>query len=178
MKRGKVIFLNGVSSSGKTTLAWKIQDLAIEPYYQISQDMFCEMWPGEFWKLMPEKVFNHTISLMYSTIRMFVDKGENVVLDHVLLCNEKLKSDNGEATLQEFKEIMKGVEVVYVKVECPIEELQRREKLRGDRQVGLAESQMELLNPQHDYDIVINTYHESTEDSAKKILKLIYDVPQ
>ncbi|BCK00684.1 phosphotransferase-like protein [Anaerocolumna chitinilytica] len=173
MKRGKVIFLNGVSSSGKTTLAWKIQDLAKEPYYQISQDMFCEIWPGQFWTIMPEKIFNHTMSLMYSTVRMFVDKGENVVLDHVLLCDEKLKSDNGEATLQEFKEIMNDVKVLYVKVECPIEELQRREKLRGNREVGLAESQIELLNPQHDYDIVINTYNDNTEVSAKRILELI-----
>lgn len=173
MKRGKVIFLNGVSSSGKTTLAWKIQDLAREPYYQIAQDMFCEMWPGEFWNRTPEKIFNHTMSLMYNTVRMFVDKGENVVLDHVLLCDEKLKSDNGEATLQEFREIMKGVEVLYVKVECPVEELQKREKLRENREVGLAESQIVLLNPQHGYDLVIDTYNEDTEISAKRILELI-----
>jgi chloramphenicol 3-O phosphotransferase len=173
MKKGKVIFLNGTSSSGKTTLAWKIQDLANEPYYQISQDMFCEMWPGQYWSINPEKVFNHTISLMYHTVRMFVDKGENVVLDHVLLCDEKLKSDNGEATLEEFKKLMSGIKVLYVKVECPIEELQRREKLRGDREPGLAESQVKLLWPQDNYDIVIDTYKEDTEFSARRVLELV-----
>ena len=173
MKKGKVIFLNGTTSSGKTTLAWKIQDLAKEPYYQISQDMFCEMWPGQYWNVNPEKVFNHTISLMYHTVRMFVDKGENVVLDHVLLCDETLKSDNGEATLQEFTEVMAGINVLYVKVECPIEQLQRREKLRGDRELGLAKSQIELLWPQDGYDLVIDTYKEETEDSAKRILELV-----
>lgn len=173
MKKGKVIFLNGTSSSGKTTLAWKIQDIAKEPYYQISQDMFCEIWPGQYWSINPDRIFNHTMSLMYHTVRMFVEKGENVVLDHVLLCNEKLRSDNGEATLEEFEQIMTGIDVLYVKVECPIEELQRREKLRGDRDVGLAESQIKLLCPQEGYDLVIDTYREDTEVSAKRILELI-----
>ena len=172
MKKGKVIFLNGTSSSGKTTLAWKIQDLADEPYYQISQDMFCEMWPGQYWERNPEKVFNHTISLMYHTIRMFVDRGENVVLDHVLLCNEKLKSDNGEATLEELKEILTGIKVLYVKVTCPVEELRKREASRNDREIGLAESQIDLLWPQNDYDLVIDTYNEDTETSAHRILEL------
>jgi chloramphenicol 3-O-phosphotransferase len=42
MEKGKIIFLNGVSSCGKTTLGWKLQELAKSHYYLISQDQFAE----------------------------------------------------------------------------------------------------------------------------------------
>lgn len=87
MKKGNIILLNGVSSSGKTTLAWKIQELAKQPYYLISQDQFCEMWPYPFWKEKPEQIFNHTMHMMYQTIKMLAEQGENLIVDHVLLNN-------------------------------------------------------------------------------------------
>lgn len=71
--------------------------------------------------MAPEKVFHHTISLMYHMIRMFVDRDANMVLDHVLLCDEKLRSDNGETTLDECKKVISGINMLSVKVECPIE---------------------------------------------------------
>ncbi len=44
MKKGNIIFLNGVSSSGKTTLAKKIQEKSNSNLAWISIDTFCNMW--------------------------------------------------------------------------------------------------------------------------------------
>lgn len=173
MEKGKIIFLNGVSSSGKTTLGWKIQDLSKTHYYLISQDQFCEMWPAPFWTQNPEKEFNHTMSMMYKTIKMFASMGENVVVDHVLLNNEKLKSDNGEGTFQDFKKQLEGYKVLYVHVICPIEELKKRESERGDREIGNAEGQIPYLEPQEGYDITIDTSNASIDECASKILELV-----
>lgn len=173
MERGKIIFLNGVSSSGKTTLGWKIQDLAKTHYYLISQDQFCEMWPAPFWYHNPEKEFNHTMSMMYKTIAMFSSLGENVVIDHVLLNNDRLKSDNGEGTLQDFKKQLEGYEVLYVHVICPVEVLRKREVERGDREIGNAEGKIPYLEPQEGYDITIDTSIASLDECARKILALI-----
>lgn len=173
MERGKIILLNGVSSSGKTTLGWKIQDLAKKHYYLISQDQFCEMWPAPFWAENPAKEFNHTMSMMYKTIEMFASLGENIVVDHVLLNNEKLKSGNGEGTLQDFKKQLEGYEVLYVHVTCPVEELRRREVERGNRKIGNAEGQITYLEPQEGYDITVDTSIASLDECARKILTLL-----
>lgn len=173
MKKGRIIFMNGVSSAGKTTLALALQESSNEPYYLISQDTFCDMWPGKFWGRNPEKMFNHTMSLMYKTIRMFSDLGNNVIVDHVLLNNEILKSQNNEATLKECVEQLYDYPVLFVHVVCPIEELRRREKERGDRDIGNAESQLAYIDPQDTYDITVNTFENTTADCADQILKLL-----
>ena len=173
MEKGKIIFLNGVSSSGKTTLGWKIQELAKEHYYLISQDQFCEMWPALFWRQNPEKEFNHTMSMMYKTIEMFASVGENIVVGHVLLSNERLKSDNGEGTLQDFQKKLEGYKVLYVHVTCSIEELRKREAERGDREIGNAEGQIQYLEPLMKYDITVDTTKASLNDCANAILRLI-----
>jgi Chloramphenicol 3-O-phosphotransferase len=173
MKKGKVIFLNGVSSSGKTTLAWKIQDIATEPYYLISQDQFCETWPYHYWKANPEQIFNHTMHLMYQTIKMFAELGENLIVDHVLLNNEKLKSANNEGTLSDIKEQLSNLDVLYVHVTCPPEILRKREIDRGDRKIGNAESQLPYLDPQTGYDITVDTYKMTVDECAQDILSLV-----
>lgn len=172
MEKGKIIFLNGVSSAGKTTLAQALQNIAAEPYYYISQDTFCDMWPGKHWELDPEKMFNHTMSLMYKTIKIFSDSGNNVVVDHVLLNNDRLKSLNKEGTLQDCVETLYGYPVLFVHVICPLDELRRREKERGDRDIGNAESQLEYIDPQDTYDVTVDTHESKIDECAGHILRL------
>ena len=45
---GQVIFLNGSSSSGKTTLAFMLQQLLHEPYQHIALDQFRDGLPGRY----------------------------------------------------------------------------------------------------------------------------------
>lgn len=40
MKKGKIIFLNGVASAGKTTLSKTLQSRLTEPYYWLNVDEF------------------------------------------------------------------------------------------------------------------------------------------
>lgn len=173
MKKGNIIFLNGVSSAGKTSLALELQENTNESYYVISQDAFCDMWPDKFWKQNPEKMFNHTMSLMYKTIKMLSDLGNNVIVDHVLLNNEKLNSKNNEGTLQDCVEQLCDNPVLFVHVVCPIDELRRRERERGDRSIGNAESQLAYIDPQDTYDITVDTFGVSIEECAKQIIELL-----
>ena len=48
MEVGKVIFLNGSSSAGKTTLAIMLQQLLDEPYQHIALDQFRDGLPGRY----------------------------------------------------------------------------------------------------------------------------------
>ena len=63
--------------------------------------------------------------------------------------------------------------VLYVNVFCPIEELRRREKERGDRSIGLWESQLDEMFPQDKYDITVDTFAHTPEECADKIIELL-----
>jgi chloramphenicol 3-O phosphotransferase len=59
-----------------------------------------------------------------------------------------------------------------------VEELRRREAERGDRPVGQGESQLAMLNPKDEiYDLTIDTFSNSIEECADKIIKLL-DQPE
>lgn len=165
MNKGKIIFLNGVSSSGKTTLAKLLQKNLDKPYYWIANDTFCDMIPSKFWDEDYQKASFHAFHLMNNTIKMFSDKGENVIVDHVIL------NEGNYDLLKDCVEVLHNNPVFFIHVICPIEELRSREKKRGDRDIGQAESQLPLLNPQEAYDLTVDT----TEECASKIIPLISD---
>ena len=48
MPKGNIIFLNGTSSSGKTTLALALQEVLPEPYLHIALDQFRDGMPAKY----------------------------------------------------------------------------------------------------------------------------------
>ena len=48
MPKGNIIFLNGTSSAGKTTLSHKLQELLDEPYVHMALDQFRDGLPDKF----------------------------------------------------------------------------------------------------------------------------------
>lgn len=161
-KKGNIIILNGVSSSGKTTLARCLQDVLDEEYFWISVDVFFSMAPQ---KLLVESMwlqtFSHIRKAMYTSITALSDSGVNVIIDDVMLSRFH--------RLEECVHRLKGYPVLLVRVDCPIEELRRRERERGDRLIGQAESQLPELEPRDTYDVVVDTSEEAAEACAGRI---------
>lgn len=52
-------------------------------------------------------------------------------------------------------------------------ELQRREKERGDREIGNAEWQFPILHPQDTYDITVDTFENSAEECTDQIIEML-----
>jgi len=167
MEKGKIIFLNGVSSSGKTTLAKTLQERLTEPFFRLGADMF----GGD---ILPEKFLTNddaevkfclkAYSAMFYTIKTYSDMGFNTVVEHVL----------GKDNLKESIRILHDYPVLFVHVICPLEELRRREKERGDRQKGQGEDGLIWLAPQDTYDLTVDT---SKEGHIENIIKLL-DYPE
>lgn len=142
MAKGVIIFLNGASSSGKTSLAHLLQAQLARPAYHLSQDLFTQMASkthrmADFWA-----VTNTTISAMHHTIALFSDLGLDVIVDHVLL-----DTPHGQISLRECVQLLHAHPVLFVRVECPLEELERREQQRCDRRVGQARSMEYMISP-------------------------------
>jgi len=58
-------------------------------------------------------------------------------------------------------------------VHCPLEDLERREKARGDRNIGQAKKQLEYVHKAEIYDIEVNTAFESIEEISRKIIEAL-----
>ena len=162
MQKGKIIFLNGVSSSGKTTLAKALQDLLPEPPYYISNDLFAEMIPGKYFSDAKKE---QNFSILCKVIKTFSDTGVDVVFDSLILSAQRMN---------QYVEAFHEHPVLFVHVTCPAYELRRREEKRNDREIGQGESQLAELHPQDNtYDIDVDTHANSTGECADKIIELL-----
>ena len=82
MEKGEIIFLNGVSSSGKTTLAKALQERLVEPFFLLNMDTFAHAlrmpekfydndWDSTKWNQIENKI----VSAFHQTIKTFSDMG-------------------------------------------------------------------------------------------------------
>jgi len=95
---------------------------------------------------------------------MVSNQGKNVIVDTVI-CNDEY--------FAMFQETLAGYPVTMVRVECPVEELNRREQARGDREIGQTVSQVEDIVSRDKYDLTINTYTHSKKENARYIVEFL-----
>lgn len=162
MDKGKIIFLNGTSSSGKSSLAIKIQEISEEKFYHVQIDTFCDMVHEKFFDNDFVNTENSVASIMHNFILSLCKNGENVIVDTVI-------ENHHENWLRECVELLHDMPVTFVKVSCPLYELERRELERGDREIGQAKLQLSNMDFNDIYDLEVNTYENSTEECARII---------
>ena len=169
MDKGKVIWLNGVSSSGKSTLVKTLQDRLSEPFYLLANDMFTDepVCPVKFVDIDANETYQRALMGMYYAVRAFSDAGINTIVDDVLL------KEDGYDRLNQCVELLHDYPVLFVYVTCPVDELRRREEERKDRWVGMGESQFTILTPQDTYDITVDTFNDSKDDCADRIIEAL-----
>ena len=167
MEKGIIILLNGVSSSGKTTLSKAIQDTMQEPYFLMGNDLFFEMLPDRFCQADWMEAEYQALHMMGRTARLFSDAGKHVIIDAVLLSVQK---NDPYAAIQN---ALAGCPVCLVHVVCPAEVLRRRERERKDRDIGQAEGQLSLLYPKDGYDLIIDTHSNTPQECAAQICQWV-----
>ena len=159
---GKVIILNGTSSAGKTSIAKVIQELSDEPYLHLSLDMFWNMTPAKI--PANSKNFPHMRKALAKSVYALATTGHNVVVDIVVA---------GAAPFESVYCELKNLNLLTVKVHCPLPTLIEREKARKNRRIGLAESQYSNFHQGIDYDLDVDTSIKSPEALVKEIILAI-----
>jgi chloramphenicol 3-O phosphotransferase len=167
MNKGKIVLLNGVSSSGKSSLSKELVKL-FPDYFHFSSDDYDtiieKMEDRENGRLIPVP----TEHFIHRSIAMFSDKGVNLVVDQIL---------HDVDTLRDCIEVLGDYPVYVVGVLCHVDELERRELARGDRSIGQAKKQLDFVHQQNEvYDIAIDTYSTSIQEAAKAISLKILDM--
>ena len=168
---GRIIFLNGASCSGKTTIVRALQETLEAPYLHISADHILGMLPQRYRNVRnPDnyRAIYKAISGMHHAVAALAAAGNNVIVDTVLV-----NKDN----LAECVFILAHYRVTFVGLFCPLEELARRERERGDRVAGMAKSQLGQVHAHQIYDLEVDTSIESTQEIAAKIKAYHQSVP-
>ena len=174
---GKIIYLSGISSAGKTTLSRELQRTLPEPYLYLGIDLFIYMMPPGYWNEPPdgftlEKSDRGTEiktgpfaqdlgQAMLDTIENLARTGRNLIVDDVMLSQDYLESCMAK---------LAGLSVLLVKVYCPLEVAEQREQARGDRDLGFVKFQYGLVESTHGYDLVVDTAANTTEECARQIV--------
>lgn len=149
---GSIIFVHGASSSGKSTLARVAQSSAPRPFWHLSIDHFRDsgILPmerfrrGDFaWKQARGPFFDG----FHRSIATFAMAGNNILLEHIL---------EEPAWFGELAALFSGLDVFFVGLHCPLDELDRREIRRGDRRVGSAAEDFARVHQGLRYDLELS----------------------
>ncbi|MBQ8333609.1 MAG: AAA family ATPase [Clostridia bacterium] len=167
---GKIIILNGPSSSGKSTLSRNLQKIWDTPLYYLSYDLLEEhmapyIYSRHRYEGFPSPVEDF-LDMMYTSAAAIAKSGRDVVIDNCLFDTEEIDKLSAQR--------MAGIEQIWVRVKLDPDELDRREKARGDRAIGKARWQAEHITPKDDsaYDVIVDTGNPSA-DCAKAIYEYV-----
>ena len=150
---GKIIVINGPSSSGKTTLALALQKQLDLPFIRFSFDLFLDhkalpseqIKSGRFsWDQIRPAVFRG----VHQCVPALATAGNNVIFDHII---------ETKAMLYELVPLLSALDVFFVGVHCSLPELERREMQRGDRRSGEARQDFQAVHNITTYDLEINS---------------------
>ena len=174
-KPGRVIVLNGPSSSGKTTFCKALQALLLETrgehWWHVQMDAFAAMLPAlpppDWAKTDPADV-GRFLSGWYGSIRALALAGNNVIAEAGFL---------EMAWLLEQIEALDGIEALYAGVFCPLEEVERRERTWGDRAIGYSRGQYDRVHLHGPYDVEVDTSVLGPEAVAEVIAKALAAPP-
>ena len=169
----QVIVLNGGSSSGKTTIARRLQEALPRPWIRMGVDDLVEALPpslldaasglefGEHGEVAVGDGFRQLQSAWLDGVAAMARAGAGVIIDDVFL--------GGGASQERMRPHLQGLDVLWVGVRCDAGVATAREKERGDRTTGMAASQATLVHEGVEYDLVVDTSHADAEECARLI---------
>ncbi|WP_244940886.1 chloramphenicol phosphotransferase CPT family protein [Legionella sainthelensi] len=193
----EIIILNGTSSAGKTTLAKAMQDDFIIPYLHCSFDTLIMLAPKRYWEdaASPEQsphnayleqgvrmievqkngqpkkieavfgpVFQSIIDAMPLVVAELVATGNKVIFDQVYH-NQKMFDD--------CKRAFAPYHVLRIGVHCPLNIVEERERMRGDRVLGRARGLYDLVHQYGQDDLSIDTGAVTIEQAVIQVKKYL-----
>jgi len=194
-----IVFLNGPSSVGKTTIAKELQRLLREPFLCVGVDQFYMMMPERYfgvdpreedpasqgfrWRTMtsqgvkcfaltPGPVGYSMLTGMHRAVAAIASAGNNLIVDENLIY---------KGQLDDYLHVLTGLAVLLVGVRCSLEEVEKREAIRGDRRRGHARGHYHLSHAIIDnnggYDFDIDTSNATAAECAKRINEWLLGVP-
>ncbi|NUS69246.1 MAG: chloramphenicol phosphotransferase [Ensifer adhaerens] len=160
MQHGRIIFLNGTSSAGKSTLAKALREILPEPFCYYASDQLADagfrvLRRGMHHGMRGERA--RFFDGFHRSIAAFAEAGNDLIVEHIV--EEK-------SWAEDLRTRTAHLDIFWVGVHAPIEDLERRERERGDRTVGEARFHLKT----HDYctyDLEVDTRDPADQVAAR-----------
>lgn len=182
---GRIIYLNGASSAGKTSIARELQRMLEQPHLVLGIDTFIRMLPPrlfgspEGWRfvdagggaLRVERGIHaeRTFGAMYTAVAALAAGGNHVIFDDVM---------TSPGLLHRLVEAWRECDVLLVGIRCPVEVAEARERARGDRAIGLARGSSALAHEYLEYDLEVDSDALSPAVCAETIVRFLNANPR
>ena len=182
---GNIVFLNGTSSAGKTSISKALQNTMPTPMLRTGLDHFCAGVPISLFVCVDEEhpaevdgwlevyrdgtlvqlprigpVGKRLLAGMYQAIAAVALVGNDVIVDDMIYDPEVLRS----AVVA-----LKDLPVLFVGVHVPVDIARQRELSRGDRSPGGAAIFLEHVHAHGTYDLELDTSMLTPEECAARI---------
>jgi chloramphenicol 3-O phosphotransferase len=183
----QIIYINGPSSSGKTTLAQALQEAFQDPFLHISLDKIIGMMPNKLnnwegglapegfsWKQAVDKdghvlqeiqmgpYAKKMVQSLKEIVLTLASMGHNLIIDDVAFGNDEV---------QAWRVLLKEYKVLWIGLQVPVAYLEQRERERGNRIVGSSRAQYAQVHNNVCYDLEFDTAKEPLDDIVKAILE-------
>lgn len=167
MRKGRIVLLNGASSSGKSSIGRELLPLLEDPWFLVPVDeisgLRSTVHTRELDRVEIDEMLRRTRLGYHRAVAALASVGNDVIMDYPL--SETWR-------LEDLVEVLDGCDVTLVEVWCAPEELERREAARGDRPAGLARSQA-LVYAHDAYDIRVDSTTATPAACAKEIAEAL-----
>lgn len=169
---GTIVVLNGTTSSGKSSIMRELQPLLDGPFLDAGIDKFIFMLPERYLseRELWDTVLGHAshagplglrlFSGMHHAIAALARAGCHVLADHVLV---------EPAWARECAALFHELPAYLIGIRCPLDELERRERERGDRTLGQARRQFNVAHASVVYDFELDTSLAPPDACAARI---------
>jgi chloramphenicol 3-O phosphotransferase len=167
-----VIVLNGGSSSGKSGIARCLQALLPDPWLALGTDTLVAAMPasmraGDGIEFGPDgevsvgPEFRSLEAAWIEGVVAMARAGARVIVDEVFL--------GGADSQRRWQKAMGDLPVLWVGVKCDSAIATDREVARGDRTIGMAASQADVVHLGVVYDLEVDTAHVESMECARAI---------
>ena len=153
---GRIILLNGASGSGKSTLARRLRAAMAEPFLHVSSDHLVDSGmlprrtedggPFDWWHEVRPRFF----AGFHRCLPALASAGNDLVVEHII---------EFPSWRAELGRLLRGFDVFLVGVHCDLDEIDRRERRRGDRRIGEGRTHVTVdrIHSFGPYDLEIDT---------------------
>ncbi len=165
MEKGKIVYLSGLTSTGKTSICRELEKREQYSYFVLGFDLFEETIPE--WSYTDER-YAKAIIAMYHAAKSFSDQGQDVIIDGLIFNFKGLY--HHYAVL---KEIFEDYPFIIIDVHCDMGILRQRNIERGDRREKQSEMQSLCVDKDVRYDYHIDSGLHNIEECTDMLIHMI-----
>lgn len=166
------VLLNGVSSSGKTSLAKALQERLPVTFLNFSIDSILYALPPSDLAAMirgapilrGEYRYERLVDGFHGAVGGLLASGNRLIVDNALT--------RGGWKIG-FAAAVAGHRTFKIGVMCQPEEARRRERMRGDRAIGTVDRELPLVHKEMSYDLVVDTTQTTADTLADEVIEII-----